>query len=217
MTLNVDQVLLLRRDSLLAVAYEQASVRTIDGTPLLWLAKLVGSRRATRNTGADLIYSVSEHSAGAGWRVGVAGGRAGAAMRAAENLSQAYPNSQILGIEFPEIAGPADNASVHFIDHLCSLNIDVLFLCLGCPKQETWFHHWRNALPPGVYVGAGAAVDFASGSVARAPQLVQRIGLEWLWRLCQDPKRLARRYLIRGPRFLGVVVNSITQNFRRIQ
>jgi N-acetylglucosaminyldiphosphoundecaprenol N-acetyl-beta-D-mannosaminyltransferase len=86
---------------------------------------------------------------------------------------------------------------------------DIVFLCLGAPKQESWFMEWRDLLPDGVYIGAGAAVDFAAGVSTRAPAQLQRLGMEWVWRLAQEPKRLAKRYLIKGPRFLVIAARSI--------
>ncbi len=88
---------------------------------------------------------------------------------------------------------------------------EVTFICLGSPKQELWFLENRHELPPGIYVGAGAAIDFAGGAKKRAPVLAQRIGMEWVWRLAQEPRRLARRYLVDGPKFIFVVVRSVVR------
>ena len=88
---------------------------------------------------------------------------------------------------------------------------DIVFVCLGAPKQELWYLQWRDQLPPAVYIGAGAAVDFAADRVRRAPKLVQRIGAEWVWRLAQEPRRLAGRYLGKGPAFLFVIGRSLAR------
>lgn len=217
MTINVDQVLLVQRQKSLADAFMGASIRTLDGVPLVWLAKALGVVNVQRNTGADLIYQVCERSADTAWRVGIAGGRSGVARLAADNLRARYKGVQVFGIDFPKIDNASDEISSDFIETLRKLEIDVLFLCLGCPKQEIWFQHWKSELPGGVYVGAGAAVDFAAGTAKRAPRVLQDFGLEWFWRLCHDPRRLARRYLVRGPQFFGVILKSVAMLIRREQ
>jgi glycosyltransferase involved in cell wall biosynthesis len=100
------------------------------------------------------------------------------------------------------------------VARLRSLRPDIVFLCLGFPLQEAWWAHWRDRLPAAVYVGAGAAVDFAAGVRSRAPRAVQRLGMEWCWRLAQEPRRLAHRYLVRGPRFLVVAARSLRHGWR---
>ncbi|MDN5573728.1 MAG: WecB/TagA/CpsF family glycosyltransferase, partial [Micrococcales bacterium] len=99
---------------------------------------------------------------------------------------------------------------------LAQLDPSLVYLCLGSPKQEAWFEHWRRELPAAVYVGAGAAVDFAAGARRRAPRALQMIGGEWTWRLVQEPRRMAGRYLGRGPRFLGVIARSVLRDRLRV-
>ena len=109
-----------------------------------------------------------------------------------------------------------DPLSQEVIDRLAQLDPSLVYLCLGSPKQEAWFEHWRRELPAAVYVGAGAAVDFAAGARRRAPRALQMIGGEWTWRLVQEPRRMAGRYLGRGPRFLGVIARSVLRDRLRV-
>lgn len=102
-----------------------------------------------------------------------------------------------------------DPASLEVVEALASLEPDLVFVCLGSPKQDVWVSRWRAKLPPAVYIGAGAAVDFVAGTKRRAPRALQRLGLEWAFRLAQEPRRLARRYLVRGPAFAMVAVRSL--------
>lgn len=207
-TTNANQVVDLSRRADSRAAYDVADLIVIDGMPLVFLAKALGATDVHRHAGADLLPQITAASVHRGWRVAIVGGRDGVAQRAAEALRATNPGVELAPVEFPMLTSTADPASDAPINVLTALRPDVVFLCLGAPKQELWFRHWRQHLPPAVYIGAGAAVDFAAEEVRRAPGFVQRIGAEWLWRLAQEPRRLARRYLLEGPRFLGVIVRS---------
>ncbi|GAB2859368.1 hypothetical protein GCM10027026_06480 [Myroides odoratimimus subsp. xuanwuensis] len=208
-TANVDQLLDLERESATGQVYAGADLIVIDGQPVVQLARMLGAADVHRHTGADLLPMVAEHSATRGWRVSVLGGAPGVAERASAQLRERYPNSQVSAVEFPIVTGVEDEASLPVIEELTRQAPDAVFVCLGAPKQELWFLHWRDRLPPAVYVGAGAAVDFAAGAVSRAPRVVQRVGGEWVWRLAQEPRRLAGRYLLKGPRFALVIARSM--------
>ncbi len=210
-TANVDQVLNLASSPGLRRAYEAARLRLIDGMPLVLLARTLGARRVHRHTGADLLPLSARRSATRGWRVVIAGGSSEIAADAVRRLRAQHPSAQIEHVPFPYLDQVSDGASEGVVRHLELLDPDVVFLCLGSPKQEEWFLHWRERLPGAVYIGAGAAVDFAAGARSRAPRIVQQAGFEWVWRLSQEPTRLGARYLVKGPRFIGVIVRSLTR------
>ncbi|MDR2564881.1 MAG: WecB/TagA/CpsF family glycosyltransferase [Bifidobacteriaceae bacterium] len=213
-TLNVNQVLDLQENPAYRSAYQAASLRTIDGMPLVVLARLMGLAKPWRNTGADLIFQVTRAANARGWKVALVGGAPGIAAKAAERLTEISHGAAIRGFGLPVLRSAADQGSADVVGELGAFRPSVVFICLGAPKQELWFRQWRDTLPPGVYVGAGAAVDFAAGVVRRAPKWTQSLGLEWAWRLAQEPRRLARRYLVEGPRFLGVAAASLRQGRR---
>lgn len=208
-TANVDQVLNLRTSERLRRAYQAAALRLIDGMPLVLLARALGARRVHRHTGADLLPLLAAHSAQRGWRIVITGGSDEIASAAAQRLSRRHPEAQIHHVPFPRLQRPEDPASRSVVEQLERLRPDLVFLCLGSPKQEVWFLRWRDHLPAAVYVGAGAAVDFAAGAKTRAPRFIQSAGFEWAWRLSQEPGRLGGRYLLKGPRFLGVIARSV--------
>ncbi|RLP77817.1 glycosyltransferase [Mycetocola tolaasinivorans] len=209
-TPNVDQALLLSRDDSLQYVFERASMRLIDGFPLMALARFLGDGEAQRHTGADLLEITAAESVRRGWRIAITGGAESTTAAAARNLAAQYPGAEIVAVPFPQIGEDVHSAeSAQVVSALAEFEPDLVFLCLGFPKQERWYLTWEDALPPAVYIGSGAAVEFAAGSRVRAPQLVQRAGLEWMWRLLQEPGRLAHRYLIRGPRFLGLLLRSL--------
>jgi N-acetylglucosaminyldiphosphoundecaprenol N-acetyl-beta-D-mannosaminyltransferase len=209
MTPNVDQVLALRADPRTAAAHRAASLRIADGAPLVGLARLLGDRRIQRLTGADLLGDVVARAAVNGWRVAIVGGADGVSDEAAARLRAGAPGVRLVTVPFPFVRSVDEPGCAVVADALREARPDVVFVCLGSPKQEAWFLEWRDRLPPGVYVGAGAAVEFAAGARSRAPRAVQRLGGEWLWRLAQEPRRLAHRYLVRGPAFVGVVLGSL--------
>jgi N-acetylglucosaminyldiphosphoundecaprenol N-acetyl-beta-D-mannosaminyltransferase len=207
-TPNVDQVVSLRTSDEARAAVDEATLRLIDGAPLLFLAKRLGGRQLCRLTGADLLQTVSHASAARGWRIAIAGGDPAVSTRAAATLRDRYPGADVISIPFPYLETAESVEGRQVVSRLHEVKADVVFLCLGFPKQESWFLHWRDLLPGGVYIGAGAAVEFAAGDRQRAPKLAQKVGAEWLWRLAQEPKRLAHRYLIKGPVFLRVIADS---------
>lgn len=216
-TPNVDHVIELERNRDFAAAYDMADICPTDGAPLVALARLLGARDVHRLTGADLLGQVCSRAAASGKRVVIAGGSDATLSRAVENLKRANPGVSLNGLPFPVLSGPGDPASAEAVDELRVAQPDFVFLCLGTPKQELWFARWAEALPPAVYIGSGAAVDFAAGTVRRAPGWVQRAGGEWLWRLAREPRRLAHRYLVRGPLFIPVIARSVGRRLRRIR
>ncbi|MHA7287358.1 WecB/TagA/CpsF family glycosyltransferase [Arthrobacter sp. MDT3-44] len=209
-TPNVDQVLDLRTSPALRYAYHSADVRLVDGAPLVALGRALGVR-VERHTGADLLPLTARHGAQAGWRIAILGGRADAAADAVRTLEEKYPGCTVQAVPFPFVNNVDNPACRTAVTELTRARPDLVFLCLGSPKQESFFRHWRESLPPAVYIGAGAAVDFAAGTKSRAPRVVQRLGLEWTWRLGQEPRRLARRYLVKGPGFLRTATLSIAR------
>jgi N-acetylglucosaminyldiphosphoundecaprenol N-acetyl-beta-D-mannosaminyltransferase len=207
-TPNVDQLVLLGLDSRARVAFDGADVGILDGQPLVWLARMLGAKNVSRHTGADLLSHAARWSSKHGLRVVVAGGQKGAAEAAANALRRTSPGSLVMHLEIPQLEDEeADSRPA--IESLIQLKPDIVFVCLGFPKQENWILKNRSALPPAVYIGAGAAVDFSSGRKSRAPLFMQRAGMEWLYRLMLEPRRLARRYLGRGWRFIPILVRSL--------
>lgn len=212
-TPNVDQAITLREDADLRAAFDHADILIADGAPLVVLARSLGADRLHRLTGADLLPAAAARAARTGWRIVLTGGRSDITVKAAENLRQTY-GADVVAVPFPLVSGPDDPAGRDVVDALREVRADLVFVCLGSPKQDVWVDRWRDELPPAVYIGAGAAVDFAAGVRSRAPRLVQAVGAEWLYRLAQEPRRLARRYMLRGPLFLLIVLRSVATSRR---
>ncbi|WP_460772546.1 WecB/TagA/CpsF family glycosyltransferase [Microbacterium sp. GXF7504] len=201
-TPNVDQVLNLEDDAAWCEAFDAASVHIADGAPIVALARTLGAPEVHRIAGADLLTAAIVESPARGWRIAILGGNDASLARIPET-------EHLRTVPLPMLDGPGDPASLPAIEVLRSIRPHLVFICLGSPKQEKWFMAWRHLLPAAVYVGAGGSADFLAGRFARAPRAAQQLGLEWLWRLAQEPRRLAHRYLVKGPRFVGVFLRSL--------
>lgn len=212
-TLNVDQLIQYERDPGFAAVVRRAAIRCIDGMPVVALGRLLGAS-VSRNTGADLLFHASRESVARHWNVVIAGGQEDVTNAAVLELRSRYRGARVSAVVMPMLEHVGDPVSSQVVEALATEHPSVVFLCLGAPKQEMWFDRWQAALPPAVYVGAGAAVDYAAGKLLRAPRWLQAIGGEWVWRLLSEPRRLARRYLVRGPRFLAIAAASLRDRGR---
>ncbi|TQJ59912.1 N-acetylglucosaminyldiphosphoundecaprenol N-acetyl-beta-D-mannosaminyltransferase [Arthrobacter sp. SLBN-83] len=211
-TVNVDQLVDLGRSEGLFAAYEAASLRTLDGMPLVWMAKWAGAPTVHRQTGADLLTKCVSASRERGWKIVILGGGDKANDLAVRNLVRQHQEADLLGMKLPYSNG-LDGLEEE-LSLLSDFSPDIVFVCLGSPKQEKLFMEYQALLPPAVYIGAGAAVDFASGLKVRAPVTLQKMGLEWVWRLLQEPRRLAYRYLVKGSAIGRIGYNTIRKRNR---
>ena len=184
---------------------------TADGFPIVWLSKIIGKPLKQRVTGSDLTPALAARAASEGLSLFLLGGGEGVAADAAKSLQLANPMLKIAGTSAPFIntAGPglkdfaADDEAV--LKLINSSGAAILLVGLGNPKQELWFNRNRHKLQVPVAIGVGGTFEFITGTVKRAPSWVQKLNLEWLFRIMQDPARLWRRYAS-GMIKLGVLV-----------
>jgi N-acetylglucosaminyldiphosphoundecaprenol N-acetyl-beta-D-mannosaminyltransferase len=148
-----------------------------------------------RVAGSDLIYGMCEHAAAKGYRVYLLGAAPGVAQEAADKLVERYPALQIAGVECPPFRQLSADEEQHQIDRIRTVRPDILFVAFGQPKGEFWIAERLERLGVPVSVQVGASLDFVAGRVRRSPTWMRKTGLEWLYRLAQEPRRLARRYL----------------------
>jgi N-acetylglucosaminyldiphosphoundecaprenol N-acetyl-beta-D-mannosaminyltransferase len=208
-TPNVDHVVVAERDSRLREAYSAADLSLVDGVPVLWAASVLGTPLPEKISGSDLFLPLVARAAHCGWRVYLLGGRDGVAQRAKEILEGRYPGLSIVGTGSPTIdlsKGLSEQEDV--LAAVRAARPHLLFLALGAPKQEIWAYRTRDVLRPAVMVCVGAALDFVAGVAKRAPRWMSAAGLEWLFRLAQEPKRMSRRYLLRDPQFAAIVARQ---------
>jgi N-acetylglucosaminyldiphosphoundecaprenol N-acetyl-beta-D-mannosaminyltransferase len=174
---------------------------TPDGMPLVAALRMLGIPQAERVYGPTLTPIVCERAARLGLKVGFYGGSETAVAAILRNLSQRFPELRVPFAMSPPYRALSEAEDAAVVDAIRAAEVDVLFVGLGCPKQERWMAAHRDALRC-VMLGVGAAFDFLAGTKAQAPAFLQRAGLEWLFRLAVEPRRLWRRYLIGNPRFL---------------
>jgi N-acetylglucosaminyldiphosphoundecaprenol N-acetyl-beta-D-mannosaminyltransferase len=209
-TPNVDHVVRCRRDPEYADIVRAADLVLVDGQPLVWLARLAGRRLRERVAGSDLFPRLCAHAAAAGLRVFFMGGEPGVADEARRVLSARYPGLQVVGTHCPPMGferDPAANAAA--VAAVRAARPDIVFVGLGSPKQERWIVAHQAEYGPAVSLGVGISFSFVTGHVRRAPRWMQRCGLEWFHRLCMEPRRLWRRYLVNGWGFLPLVLRDV--------
>jgi N-acetylglucosaminyldiphosphoundecaprenol N-acetyl-beta-D-mannosaminyltransferase len=182
-----------------------------DGQPLVWAMRALG-HEASRVYGPDLMARYCERSARTGTRMYLYGGRnQGALVQLALNLRQRYPGVKIVGGYSPPFRDLTEEERDWVIRDINACGADVVWVGIGQPKQERWMADFRDRLDAPVLVGVGAAFDFHAGLVPQAPDWMQRMGLEWLFRLAHEPRRLWRRYLHYNPRFITGFARQLTR------
>ncbi|GIV00428.1 MAG: UDP-N-acetyl-D-mannosaminuronic acid transferase [Actinomycetota bacterium] len=182
-------------------AVNGADLVTSDGMPLVWGLRLLGVPGATRVYGPDLTPVVCARAAAAGIPVGFHGGRPEALAGLLERVRRDHPGLRVVYAESPPFGELTPERLEREAEAIAASGARVLFVGLGCPKQERWMAAQRGRVPA-VMLGVGAAFDFLAGTKRQAPRWMQRAGLEWAFRLATEPRRLWRRYLANNPRFL---------------
>jgi len=206
-TPNVDHIMRLRRSPSLRHIYENAALSLADGMPVIWASRLLGMPLKEKVSGSDLFVELCRRSAAEGLRVFLLGGAPGAAEKAKEVLEAKYEGLEIAGTLAPAIdehgCSPDDGEIIGAIN---AGKPHILFVGLGAPKQELWITNHIERLEAGVSIGVGISFDFVAGTVGRAPRWMQKAGLEWFWRLMQEPRRLWKRYLVDDLPFVWLVI-----------
>jgi N-acetylglucosaminyldiphosphoundecaprenol N-acetyl-beta-D-mannosaminyltransferase len=174
---------------------------TPDGVPLVWALRLLGFKRARRVYGPSLLPVVCELATERQLSVGFYGGSPEVLDTLVERIARKFPGLRIPFAFAPPFRALTTEEDEQVIDGIANSETQILFVGLGCPKQERWIADHRNSLSC-VMVGVGAAFDFQAGNKAQAPSWMQNAGLEWMFRLCNEPRRLWWRYLYHNPRFL---------------
>ncbi|MBK9940417.1 MAG: WecB/TagA/CpsF family glycosyltransferase [Kouleothrix sp.] len=193
-TINADFVVNSLNDSELRRILQESDMATADGMPLVLGARLLGVPLADRVTGADLVPALAERAAQKGYSIFLLGARPGVGIRAAEILQERYPGLTIAGVIAPPNV-PIQAMDRSILDQIKAAKPDILLVAFGNPKQEKWIRMYADTLAVPVCIGVGGTFDMIAGITKRAPGWMQRAGLEWLYRLIQEPHRLWRRYV----------------------
>jgi N-acetylglucosaminyldiphosphoundecaprenol N-acetyl-beta-D-mannosaminyltransferase len=206
-TPNVDHVVLAETDAAFRRAYESVELSLADGMPLVWAARLFGRPLPGRVAGSDLLLPLMDMAAERGWRVYLCGGAPGVAETAARRLV-AERGVNVVGYAAPQVTADGGEPGDATLADIQACRPDLVVVALGTPKQELWIDHRQPLLSPAVAFGCGAGLDFYVGAQRKAPAWMASRGLEWLYRLWREPRRLWRRYLLRDPRFALVVLRT---------
>jgi len=198
---NVHSVISAKADSALKKALKSADMRTPDGAPLAWLMRKIGWPTQQRINGPDLMWKLLSASEQLQIPLFLLGSTKSTLNHLEKKLCIAFPKLRLVGQVSPPFRALTAKEDDELIALISSSGARILFVGLGCPKQEKWMATHRQRLPM-VMVGVGAAFDYHAGSLARAPIRWQRAGLEWLYRLAMEPKRLGCRYLVTNTLFL---------------
>ena len=198
--LNADCVNIMHRDPAYRDVLESSDQIFADGIGVRLAARLAGYQLRDNVNGTDLFPVLCRHAAAAQVGIYLFGARAGRAHAAGEAMQGSNPGLIISGSHHGFIRDAADETRL--IDAINASGAAILLVALGAPAQELWIARNRHRLKPAVILGVGGLFDYYSGSVARAPNALRKIGMEWAWRLAMEPKRLARRYLIGNAEFL---------------
>lgn len=188
----------------------ESDMATPDGGPVAWMLRRTGFSDQRRVCGPDLMWLLCERSAQQGVGIYGYGSTEKTLNLLRKRLEKAFPNLVLCGMESPPFRSLSDEEDDAAVSRVNSSGAGIVFVGLGCPKQERWMSSHRGRINA-VMIGVGAAFDFHAGTVRRAPPWMQRAGLEWFHRLCAEPRRLWRRYLVTNTLFLrGALIQLIS-------
>jgi N-acetylglucosaminyldiphosphoundecaprenol N-acetyl-beta-D-mannosaminyltransferase len=193
-TANTHYAMLTAERAELRPINERAAFLLADGAPLVWASRRSSNPLPERVAGSDLVYDLCEHAARLGRSLYLLGGAEGVAVEAARKLESLYPGLRIVGTACPSPGSLTGPGCDRLIAEIRAARPDLLLVALGQPKGELWLNEHLDELGVPVCVQVGATLDFIAGRVSRAPLLLQRIGLEWAYRIYTDPARLGPRY-----------------------
>ncbi|ETJ20632.1 EpsP [human gut metagenome] len=208
-TPNVDHIVKLDNDEEFKAVYKDADLILTDGMPLIWISKFKGTPIKEKVSGSDLFPKICELSAQKGYRIFLLGAAEGVAAKAAERLQNKYVDLKIVGTYSPKYGFEKDEREIEKIINIIKLSKpDILAVGLGAPKQEKFIYEFKDKLNVPVSLAIGASIDFEAGNIERAPIWMQKCGLEWFYRLCKEPKRMYKRYLVDDIKILRLALDS---------
>ncbi|MFZ4639328.1 MAG: WecB/TagA/CpsF family glycosyltransferase [Nodosilinea sp.] len=210
-TPNVDHLMKLRKDQDFVAAYSQADFRICDSQVLMLAAKFLGKPIQAKISGSDLFPLFCEHHRhNDNIKIFLLGGAEGVAARAQANINARIGREIIIQAHSPSFGFEKNPEECNrILEMIRQSSANVLVVGVGAPKQEKWIAKYKSQLPSiDIFMAVGAAIDFEAGHKPRAPQLISQLGLEWLYRLASEPKRLWKRYLLDDLPFLWLIIKE---------
>lgn len=204
-TPNVDHIVKLEDDKEFQDVYKNADLILTDGMPLIWISKIKGKPIKEKISGSDFFPKLCERAAQKGYSIFLLGAAEGVAAKAAKNLNKKYEGLNIVGTYSPSYGfEKKDDEIKEIIEMINEIKPDILAVGLGAPKQEKFLYKYRYELNVPISLAIGASIDFEAGNINRAPKWMQNCGLEWFYRLCKEPKRMFKRYIIDDLKILRI-------------
>jgi len=195
-TVNLDFLSIAETNGTFRETLNGADLAVADGMPLVWLSRLKGTPITERVAGVELVIESCERAAQHGRSVFLLGGAEGVPEAASERLQELFPGLRVVGTYAPPIGPLTVAQTAEIVEMIRAAAPDLLFVAFGAPRQDLWIRNNLGALNVPVAMGVGCSLDVLAGSVRRAPRWMQSVGLEWAFRLGQEPQRLWRRYLV---------------------
>lgn len=205
---DVHGVMLAQDDAALMDIHWQAGMVLPDGMPLVALSRWRGHAQVARTCGPDFVDALCAGGVASGLRHYFFGGKPGVAEAMAAALRDRHPGLIVVGTGTPPFRALSVEEDAAITRQIVDAEPDIVWIGLSTPKQEYWMRDHVERIPGATLIGVGAAFDFHTGAVSRAPGWMQRSGLEWLYRLGSEPRRLWRRYLVLAPRFVWQLATS---------
>ena len=197
-----------------ATVLKKADLVTPDGMPLVLMLKLMGVDRAERVAGMDIFLSTCQRAAQAELSIFLLGSKPEILDKICRRLKQEFPTLIIAGVKSPPFIPIISNLDLETVQSINTSGAKIVFVALGCPKQELWMIQHREKIPA-VMIGVGGVFPVYAGIMKPAPQLIQQMGFEWLFRLVQEPQRLWRRYATTIPVFLYLAFKQLLHKKKR--
>jgi N-acetylglucosaminyldiphosphoundecaprenol N-acetyl-beta-D-mannosaminyltransferase len=212
-TPNSNHLVGAQSDSEFKRIYAEVDLSLVDGMPLVWLSLIYGKKLPERINGTNLVWKLCELSEENGFSLFFVGTNESVMCLAVAKIREKYPRIRIGGYcSLPYDATFDAELASAAVERINIAKPDILLVAFGPPKQEKWIYKYYKSLNTSIFVGIGGSLDFISGRIQRAPKWMQDSGLEWLFRLCQEPRRLWKRYLIGNLFFLYLVLKEIAKN-----
>lgn len=194
-TPNMDHIIIIEKDKFFKKIYDEADLILTDGKPLVWISKFQGPPIKEKVSGSDLFPHICKLASAKGYKIFILGAAEGVADKASKKLRIKFPGLNVAGTYSPPIGFENDKCEIEkIISMINTSHADILAVALGSPKGEKFIYRVRNQINVSLSISIGATIDFIAGNVKRAPEWMSECGLEWLYRVCQDPKRLVKRY-----------------------
>lgn len=205
-TPNVDQIVRIEKDEYFKKICDSCELLLVDGHPLIWTAKYYGTPFKEKICGSDLVPELCALAAQKGYSVFLLGAAPGVAQIAARKLVENNPGLKVAGVYSPPLGFENDKDEINKInDMLKKSGADMLFVGMGVPKQDIFIYENMSIYQIPMSFSIGGTIDFIAGVQKRAPKWINNIGLEWLYRLIRDPKRMFKRYIIDDSKFFSLI------------